>query len=611
MSYGRRFNVAARALSLENVEEALKTDGAVVEGTPPADATTPAADAAPAADTAPAVEVPAGDVPSPDAAAADLDTAAAPAADTPAADATPVVDPAADAAAADAAVQADAAVDQVAADVAAADTPAVDAPAADAAVVDAPAADAAPAEGDTAAAPAVDTPAADAPAADAAAAAEPVVTDAAATDIPSEDLTGVEVSEILEAPEVMEAEDGFDSETELADQATDTAENLESIATQLEGTLEEGGALPQTIAIAEIAVESYIKDLTGRKPTKRTLLSLESYGGLQSRRTATRLAMENVREIAAQAWAKIIEMVKKAMEFLKGMVNEYTSGLGKFKEQIAKLREAIRKNGSNAKATTIKVKASLVAKLKLGGQFSKEALMKGIANTKAFLAKVLKYLGVSVKTIDGVDVAGAAQSGEFPTIDASMLAQATRAFGSQKEQVEEGIVTVTNMEALPGDATAYVTGPDTTVVGDRAYRAVSSQDINITHAAGENEEGDVEIPGMTVNDLDRVCTSAEELAKLTEELNAWAKNGMETQGRLLAEADQASKAGDENVMKKVGAKVQGFVSRASRALARPVSVVARFARNVIGSILILVSSALATIGILGIAAGAKAMPDAA
>lgn len=602
MSYGRRFKVAAPVLSLESAEGSVKTDADVVEGTtPPAD-TTPAADVAPAADapaadapaadTTPAADaatdaaaadaaadvVPAGDVPAADVAAAELSGDAAPAADAaadPAASTDPVVDPAADADAAAAAAEATAAVDQVAADTAAVDAPAVDAPAADAAVTDAPAADAAP------------------------------------VDVPTEDLTGVEVSEILENPEIMEAEDGFDETTQTADAATDTAENLENIATQLEGTLEEGGALPQTIAVAEIAVESYIKDLTGRKPTKRTLLSLESYGGLQSRKTATRLAMENIREVAAQAWAKIIEMVKKAMEFLKGMVDQYVTGLGKFKEQNAKLMEALRKNGANAKAVTIKVKASVANKLKLGGQFSKEALMKGIANMKAFLAKVLKFLGANTKTVDGVDVAGVAQSGEFPTIDASMLAQATRAFGSQKEQVEEGIVTVTNMEPLPGDATAHVTGPDVQVVGDRAYRAVSSQDINISYAASENEEGDVEIPGMTVNDLGRACNGVDDLIKMLEELNAEAKSALDVEARMLNEASQASKSTDEGIMKTVGAKLQGFVSRASRALARPVSVVARFARNVIGTILILVSSAMATLGILGLAAGAKAMPDAA
>lgn len=420
----------------------------------------------------------------------------------------------------------------------------------------------------------------------------------------------------FEAGEEVAAE--LDETTAVVDAQADTVDELEAIADTLEAQQEEGGATPATIAVAEIAVEHCVARLVGYMPRRRRLPALESFGGLDSRVRATKLAVESIRDIAEKAWEAIKKLVANAVNFIKQMYDKFLGGFGKMKAQLLKLKEALKKGGVKAKDNTINVSAQLAAKLKLGGKFTKEAFTKGIANVRAFVAKIAKFLGIGAKTIASVDIGKAldaankaseeATENAFPAIDVSALGAATKAFGSDREEKEEGVVTVKNYEALPGDASAYVTGPDVAVVGDTAYRAITSMDIRIDNASAEAGDDDVVIKAMTEQEVGSVIDDTLALIGDAEGLKSAMDAATATATGVAKDVEAASKVKGESAgFRGAMRKVQSFAQRAANALARPLGVVLSFIRQVVGASIAIISGIVATIGAATMSAGITGM----
>lgn len=427
-----------------------------------------------------------------------------------------------------------------------------------------------------------------------------------------------------ESEEIEAGADETEETVEDATSATDDAENLEAVANQLEGTLEDGGALPQTIAVAEVAVESYIKNLTGRKPTKRVLLSLESFGGINQRQQATRLAIENIREWAGKAWAAIVQMFKKAMGFLKGLVDKFVGGFVALKNKVKSMRDAAK--AGKAKIDKFGPELSLPRRvwvnLQLGGKFSKEAFFKGIESTKKFMARILAWFKIGKKSIadakvgDELKAAAGEGGGEMgASIDSKPLATATAAMGKQSS-AEDGCVTVTYMEELVGGATAEITGPDVVEVEGQKMKAGATMDVNISMGAAEAEAADdLKVRSFTAVEIDKALDGIDSVIVGAEELAAASAATVAVQAQILKEAEAAAKVDGEkkgSTFRRATSAAQGFFSRAARSLAKPLAATIRFVRfaigafiNLLGTALVLMGVGAAAVGQVGRVAGAK------
>jgi hypothetical protein len=185
------------------------------------------------------------------------------------------------------------------------------------------------------------------------------------------DETLEEVAEVEEAGEVVAAD------VEKTDDLITDQETLVSLADELDEQADNGGAEPETIRAVEIAVEGIITRMQGGRRPSRVTPSLESFGGVRSKVVSTRLAAESIREWAAAAGKAIAEFFKKIIAGLSAMLGKITSMTSSLKKQISELKDTVK--NSKPVQGTIKVSASLVARLKLGGKFTKDALFSGLA----------------------------------------------------------------------------------------------------------------------------------------------------------------------------------------------------------------------------------------
>lgn len=410
--------------------------------------------------------------------------------------------------------------------------------------------------------------------------------------------------------ETQELGDAVEETTVDIEGATGDTENLEAVADELEATLPEGGALPQTIAVAEVAVESYIKNLTGKKPSKRVLLSLESYGGINSRAHATKLAVENIREMAGKAWAAIVDLFKKSIDFIRSLVDKMVGGFSSLKNKIKGLRKAKDENKDKFEkmGPEISIPRRIWANMKMGGKFTKELFFKGLQNTKNFFKKIIAWFGIGKKTIAEAKPMELLKDGradqedaklEFP-INPKPLVDATAALGKVEEKNEDGTVVVGILEQLPGDAKVDVTGPGVVEIDGQYYKAAATMDINITNVGEEEDPEDVTIKSFTASEVDQALNDAEELIDLGEKASEITKETIDVQAVLVKDAEAASKIDEEKkggTFRRAATKVRGWFSAAGRSLTKVGKAILFYIRKVIAGIFGVIAVVFASIGV--------------
>lgn len=147
-----------------------------------------------------------------------------------------------------------------------------------------------------------------------------------------EEQTPAETPQERETREVDEAqavvEDGFSQ----IDDAAQSTQDLGRIAERLEATEQVGGASPEVVAIAEVAVENIYRTLGIKRPVGA--LSVESFASEKGRIKATRVAVESIKETVAEVWKKIKEFFAKMFNAIKEVFNKLF-GLDKRNKQKA------------------------------------------------------------------------------------------------------------------------------------------------------------------------------------------------------------------------------------------------------------------------------------
>jgi hypothetical protein len=388
-----------------------------------------------------------------------------------------------------------------------------------------------------------------------------------------------------------QAIDDLEAEASDLDTAADAVSGLDAVADKLETQVENGGASPETMEIVEIAVEHFVTTLRGKRTGERYTPSLESFGGPKRRIDSTQITIEGIREWAAAGAKAIVDMGKRILEFLKGLWTNVTTSTKGFREKLEKLKASIAK--SSVGQGTVKVSKAVWAKLSLGGKFTKEIFFAGLDRAGAFLERVLNYLGISRKVVGDAAIKGPNeqlllegnsvsldQIHNLMPIDPGPMSQALNQFKGEREDLGDGVVTVTELDPLPGDVQAAVTGPGIEVVDGVAYKAVTSVDVKLTGVATEDDAEDVEIKGFTQNEATQAAAKIEKLIKLQETAAGDMKQAIDVETKVINSSKtkfQKFKEGAESV----GNAVKSFFGRAMSCLASPFGPLIRFIRGLI------------------------------
>lgn len=393
----------------------------------------------------------------------------------------------------------------------------------------------------------------------------------------------VNLDETLEeVAEVEEAGEEVAADVEKTDDLITDQETLVSLADELDEQADNGGAEPETIRAVEIAVEGIITRMQGGRRPSRVTPSLESFGGVRSKVVSTRLAAESIREWAAAAGKAIAEFFKKIIAGLSAMLGKITSMTSSLKKQISELKDTVK--NSKPVQGTIKVSASLVARLKLGGKFTKDALFSGLARVKKFIATMLKIFSANKATAQGANLEAVAADVENAKFDTSALSGEIKRAGKVSEKTDDGIVTVSYLEELPGDTSVDLTGPDVVSIDGVNYRAASSLDINIENTASEEAEASVELSGLSNDEIIRVLDDLGYIVTSIEDIEQPVK---ETQGIVSKFNDWIKSAANstKEATQTGWNAVKGFAQRVAAGASRAIAIVVRFVTSFVHSVL--------------------------
>ena len=407
-------------------------------------------------------------------------------------------------------------------------------------------------------------------------------TPAAAETVPAEVKETVNLDETLEeVAEVEEAGEVVAADVEKTDDLITDQETLVSLADELDEQADNGGAEPETIRAVEIAVEGIITRMQGGRRPTRVTPSLESFGGVRSKVVSTRLAAESIREWAAAAGKAIAEFFKKIIAGLSAMLGKITSMTSSLKKQISELKDTVK--NSKPVQGTIKVSASLVARLKLGGKFTKDALFSGLARVKKFIATMLKIFSANKATAQGANLEAVAADVENAKFDTSALSGEIKRAGKVSEKTDDGIVTVSYLEELPGDTSVDLTGPDVVSIDGVNYRAASSLDINIENTASEEAEASVELSGLSNDELTRILDDLGYIVTSIEDIEQPVK---ETQGIVSKFNDWIKSAANstKEATQTGWNAVKGFAQRIAAGASRAIATVVRFVTSYVHSV---------------------------
>ena len=161
--------------------------------------------------------------------------------------------------------------------------------------------------------------------------------------VPAE-LPEAEVTDFVEAPENDLAEAAVE-EGELAEvnagieEAAETAETLDDVHDAMADSLEEGGMSEPEARALEVAVE-HLCQRVGFSSRRKTFPAMEGFkvkGADQIKNT--KIAMENIKERAAQLWAAVIATLSKAWEHAKNFFRAISDGAARLKKRADALQK--------------------------------------------------------------------------------------------------------------------------------------------------------------------------------------------------------------------------------------------------------------------------------
>lgn len=345
-------------------------------------------------------------------------------------------------------------------------------------------------------------------------------------------------------------------------------EQVEALADNAEASLEEDGMDETAARATEIAAESFC----GKWGIKRKKVGLESFGTSDSRRHATQVAVESLKDAAAGMWDTFVKWLKELV--------------AKAKEQLLKLTNAGKSMKSRADKLEARIDKGLgeQEKKEVEGSFTKQLAV----DEKVDYAECLSFANASSASVEaigksvmtGIDTAGKLlRAGTVEGANGSKMELITGNFGkktSKKLGVPQGAEGV-EVKALPGNC--YLIGY--TVNGSNITRFEVATDkvkegklptltaeqckvgAKALYTIGEVLETKLKAFRDTNEKMDKLADAAKDAA--SKQKDATSENREATKAALAqARADVGSaKAAERAVttsLKNAGAGIAGYVA---------------------------------------------------
>lgn len=193
--------------------------------------------------------------------------------------------------------------------------------------------------------------------------------------------------------EVNDDVDESEDLTAAIEEATDSADALQDITDTMEESVEEGeGVDPKAAEIAEIAVE-FIAARAGVRH-RSTFPAIESFGSSSSRVSATRVAVEGVKETIKKIWETIKAAIKRLWDKIKQFFLGITKNSKKLTEHLEALKKRVQDLPAGAKPIESKLdNSSLAEKLSIKGKAD-------MSTAKKLLEHANKLPGATGKIVD-------------------------------------------------------------------------------------------------------------------------------------------------------------------------------------------------------------------
>ena len=287
--------------------------------------------------------------------------------------------------------------------------------------------------------------------------------------------------------------------------ASTDADSLGAIADTMEATEETGGMDPVAAQVAEVAVESICARLGVQR---RRPYAMESFGDKSRRVSATRYAVEEIKDVLKRIWDAVKAAFGKVKEFLKN----FFKALFDSNEKLAQRADALLKKATAVKGSPKEkdIPAGSFGKsLAVGGTFEKTAVL-GVINTlpktlgsavsviaeKPDFASKLKELVANKSAFDGYGLSPF----QFPNM-------------KMAGNTEGGVGTFVTSDKLPGNRTLRIQANSASLKGSDAFTAIGNFKAELGQSADGKEFDGERVEALNDQEIIKIATAAGDLAK--------------------------------------------------------------------------------------------------
>lgn len=308
-----------------------------------------------------------------------------------------------------------------------------------------------------------------------------------------------------ESAAVQEESDDIDDEVQALEDATEAADELEAMTDVAERAEEEGEGLdPVAAEVTEVAVESIYARLGIER---KAVPSMESFGSANTRKQATRIAIEDWKESLKKFWEAVKSFFKNLYEKIKSFIS-----------RIINFFMSIEKVAKRMKTRVEALPAEHTAK---EAEFENKAVKKGFGHAGEGAAGVLAVLaGQQGMTNRLTDVARSISqtllTGNGPTVSDEKFTNADlKDIASDKYKLFNN----TTVKVEEKDGTVEVKVDEDKNGGEGKVKTLSKEDMLKICTTAERYGKDVAIAKKLIEEQDKitkaVTKAADNMIRLT------------------------------------------------------------------------------------------------
>lgn len=205
--------------------------------------------------------------------------------------------------------------------------------------------------------------------------------------------TDISLNEVQDLNHVSEADDimmDYSIMNELTDDRIDSVNALTEIHAALGDAEAGGGLMPLEAEAVQIAVEHFCKQAYVRSPGK---ISMEHFGGLTSRKQATRMAMEGITDAIKGMIKKIIDWIKRMVTGVSDSVVSMATGA----DNLVKTARRIKDSAKTIADKTIAANSKVMKDPKLCAFFTKSMAVVPVEHVLDQYQQYCKYINNNFK----------------------------------------------------------------------------------------------------------------------------------------------------------------------------------------------------------------------